>query len=98
MLNCACILLQTYHTAADRLQLIPVTAKYAAGVQFEIQLDRAGATAADIITADLKVGLLLALITCCSYHFTACTTLLLASLLLSRLADTHSLNHTHTLL
>lgn len=47
--------LQTYHTAADRLQLIPVTAKYAGGVQFEIQLDRAGATASDIINADLKV-------------------------------------------
>ena len=60
MLKCACILLQTYHTAADRLQLIPVSAKYAAGVQFEIQLDRAGTTAADIITADLKVSLLLA--------------------------------------
>lgn len=45
---------QTYHTAADRLQLIPVTAKYAGGVQFEIQLDRAGATASDIINADLK--------------------------------------------
>jgi len=48
--------LQTYHTAADRLQLIPVTAKYAGGVQFEIQLDRAGATASDIINADLKVA------------------------------------------
>ncbi|DBA77729.1 hypothetical protein WJX79_003286 [Trebouxia sp. C0005] len=45
---------QTYHTAADRLQLIPLTAKYAGGVQFEIQLDRAGATASDIINADLK--------------------------------------------
>ena len=47
--------MQTYHTAADRLQLIPVTAKYAAGVQFEIQMDRAGAAASDIISADLKV-------------------------------------------
>ena len=52
----ACLqLLQSYHTAADRLQLIPVSAKYAAGVQFEIQVDRAGATAAEIISADLKV-------------------------------------------
>ena len=73
MLNCAYIFLQTYHTAADRLQLIPVAAKYAAGVQFEIQLDRAGATAADIITADLKVGLLLALINCWSYCCSAST-------------------------
>jgi hypothetical protein len=60
-LSAACMLrlscwLQTYHTAADRLQLIPVTAKYAGGVQFEIQLDRAGATASDIINADLKVA------------------------------------------
>lgn len=51
-----CHLLQTYHTAADRLQLIPATAKYAAGVQYEIQLDRAGATASDVINADLKVS------------------------------------------
>ena len=56
MLRLSCWL-QTYHTAADRLQLIPVTAKYAGGVQFEIQLDRAGATASDIINADLKVTL-----------------------------------------
>lgn len=54
MLRLSCWL-QTYHTAADRLQLIPLTAKYAGGVQFEIQLDRAGATASDIINADLKV-------------------------------------------
>ena len=48
---------QTYHTAADRLQLIPATAKYAGGVQYEVHLDRTGATAADIVTADLKVSL-----------------------------------------
>ena len=47
---------QAYHTAADRLQLIPVSGKYAGGMQFEIRLDRAGATASDIITVDLKVS------------------------------------------
>ncbi|KAL3162304.1 hypothetical protein ABBQ32_009992 [Trebouxia sp. C0010 RCD-2024] len=45
---------QAYNTAADRLQLIPVTAKYAGGLQYEIQLDRAGVSASDIITVDLK--------------------------------------------
>ena len=48
-------MMQAYHTAADRLQLIPATAKHAAGVQFEVRLDRSGATAADIMNVDLKV-------------------------------------------
>ena len=47
--------MQAYHTAADRLQLIPATAKYASGVHFEVSLDRSGATATDIINVDLKV-------------------------------------------
>lgn len=49
------LVLQAYHTAADRLQLIPATAKHAAGVQFEVRLDRSGATVADIMSVDLKV-------------------------------------------
>lgn len=45
---------QEYHTAADRLQLIPASAKRAAGVQFEATLDRAGTTASELINVDLK--------------------------------------------
>ncbi len=45
---------QEYHTAADRLQLIPASAKRAGGVQFEIALDRAGASAAEIVSVDVK--------------------------------------------
>ena len=47
--------MQAYHAAADRLQLIPAAAKYASGVQFEVSLDRSGATASDIISVELKV-------------------------------------------
>lgn len=59
---------QAYHTAADRLQLIPVSAKYAGGVQYEIQLDRGGATASDIITVDLKVSHIKTCSSCGSLH------------------------------
>ncbi|KAK9828671.1 hypothetical protein WJX72_001447 [[Myrmecia] bisecta] len=45
---------QVYNTAADRLQLIPVSAKRAEGVQFEISLDRSATAASDIINLDLK--------------------------------------------
>ena len=45
---------QEYHTAADRLQLIPASAKRAGGVQFEIALDRAGASAAEMVSVDVK--------------------------------------------
>ena len=45
---------QDYHTAADRLQLIPASAKRAGGVQFEIALDRAGASAAEMVSVDVK--------------------------------------------
>ncbi|KAK9842247.1 hypothetical protein WJX81_002558 [Elliptochloris bilobata] len=47
-------LLQEYHTTADRLQLIPASAKRAGGVQFEIALDRAGASAAEMVSVDVK--------------------------------------------
>ena len=47
--------MQEYHTAADRLRLIPASAKRAAGVQFEAALDRGGATASELINVDLKV-------------------------------------------
>ncbi len=43
-----------YHTAADRLQLIPASAKRAAGVQFEATLERAGATPSELLNIDLK--------------------------------------------
>ena len=46
---------QTYHTAADRLRLIPASAKRAAGIQYEISLDRSGATASELINVDLRV-------------------------------------------
>ena len=47
--------LQEYNTTADRLQLIPVTAKRAAGVQFEVKLSRGGSTASEIVNVDFKV-------------------------------------------
>ena len=62
-----CAVLQAYHTAADRLQLIPVTAKYAGSLQYEVQLNRAGTSASDIIAVDLKVppaGGCLAMVLC----------------------------------
>ena len=43
-----------YHTAADRLQLIPASAKRAAGVQFEAALQRAGATPSELLNVDFK--------------------------------------------
>ena len=46
---------QAYNEAADRLALVPATAKRAEGAAFEARLDRSGATAADMVTADLKV-------------------------------------------
>lgn len=46
--------MQAYHSCADRLQLIPASAKRAKGVQFEAMLDRSGATASELINVDLK--------------------------------------------
>ena len=46
---------QAYNEAADRLALVPATAKRAEGAAFEARLDRSGATAADMVSADLKV-------------------------------------------
>lgn len=40
---------------ADRLALIPATAKRAEGVCFEVRLDRGAATASEMINVDLKV-------------------------------------------
>ena len=51
------MVLQAYYTSADRLQLIPSTAKRAAGVQYELQVNRVGGTATDIVSVDLKVGI-----------------------------------------
>lgn len=47
--------LQGYHSRADRLQLIPATAKRAEGVNFEVRLDRAASTPGEMINVDLKV-------------------------------------------
>lgn len=41
---------------ADRLALIPATAKRAEGVAFEVRLDRGAASASEMINVDLKVG------------------------------------------
>ncbi|PRW33702.1 Kinetochore NDC80 [Chlorella sorokiniana] len=51
--------LQGYHSMADRLALIPATAKRAEGVNFEVQpplvrLDRGAASASEMINVDLK--------------------------------------------
>ncbi|KAI3425309.1 hypothetical protein D9Q98_009074 [Chlorella vulgaris] len=43
-----------YHSMADRLALIPATAKRAEGVCFEVRLDRGAATASEMINVDLK--------------------------------------------
>ena len=48
--------LQEYNTAADRLQLIPTTAKRAGGMQFEARLNRGGSTSLEIMNVDLKVN------------------------------------------
>lgn len=40
---------------ADRLALIPATAKRAEGVAFEVRLDRGAASAGEMINVDLKV-------------------------------------------
>ena len=41
---------------ADRLALIPATAKRAEGVNFEVRLDRGAPSASEMINVDLKVG------------------------------------------
>lgn len=43
-----------YHARADRLQLIPASAKRAEGVAFEVSLDRTAGTAGTMINVDLK--------------------------------------------
>lgn len=43
-----------YHSMADRLALIPATAKRAEGVAFEVRLDRGAASASEMINVDLK--------------------------------------------
>ena len=47
---------QGYHSMADRLALIPATAKRAEGVAFEVRLDRGAASVSEMINVDLKVG------------------------------------------
>ena len=43
-----------YHTAADRLELIPSTAKRAEGIRFEAALDKAAGAPGQMINVDLK--------------------------------------------
>lgn len=49
-----CVVSQEYHARADRLLLIPATAKRAEGIQFEIKVNRAGVTANELVNVDLK--------------------------------------------
>ena len=65
--------LQEYNTAADRLQLIPTTAKRAGGMHFEARLNRGGSTSLEIMNVDLKVAKLSPLSStlcfiCCHLH------------------------------
>ncbi|GAB4815903.1 hypothetical protein N2152v2_002949 [Parachlorella kessleri] len=46
--------LQGYHSMADRLQLIPASAKRAEGVNFDVRLDRLASSAGEMINVDLK--------------------------------------------
>ena len=55
--------MQDYNTLADRLQMIPTTAKRAGGMQFEARLNRSGSSSVDVVNVDLKVSLL-----CCSFQ------------------------------
>ncbi len=57
--------LQEYHARADRLQLIPASAKRAEGIQFEIKVNRTGMTANEMINVDLKVRLVSWIIIAC---------------------------------
>ncbi len=41
---------------ADRLALIPATAKRAEGVSFEVRLDRGAVSASEMINVDIKVS------------------------------------------
>ena len=46
--------IRTYHGQADRLKLIPATAKRAQGVDFEIKFNARASRADDMISLDLK--------------------------------------------
>lgn len=49
--------MQTYNSAADKLQMIPTTAKRAGGMQFEARLNRNGISMLEVINVDMKVSL-----------------------------------------
>ena len=55
-LSLVCMRAQAYNMQADGLQLIPASAKRAAGIQYEIHLDRAGVTASELIDVDIKAS------------------------------------------
>ncbi len=46
-----------YNSQADRLALIPASAKRAEGVVYEVRVNRAAGSAGDLISVDLKVGM-----------------------------------------
>lgn len=72
--------LQEYNTIADRLQLIPRTAKRAGGIQFEAKLNRAGSSPLELINVDLKVKVLTTLDILTIGYFVCCSQQLSQSL------------------
>ena len=49
--------LRQYHSACHKLGLLPASAKRAAGVAYDMSINRAATTQAELISGDLKVGL-----------------------------------------
>ena len=49
--------LRQYHSICHRLGLLPASAKRAAGVAYDMTINRAATTQAELISGDLKVGL-----------------------------------------
>ena len=48
--------LRQYHACCHRLALLPATAKRAAGITYEMGVNRAATTPQELISGDLKVG------------------------------------------
>lgn len=48
--------LRQYHSACHRLALLPASAKRAAGVAYDMAVNRAAASQAELISGDIKVG------------------------------------------
>lgn len=47
--------LRQYHACCHRLALLPATAKRAAGITYEMSVNRAAGTPQELISGDLKV-------------------------------------------